>query len=24
VVSPTCSGIEQKTWEFSHIFGEFR
>ncbi len=23
-VSPTCSGIEQKTWEFSHIFAAFR
>jgi hypothetical protein len=22
-VSPTCSGIAQKTWEFSHIFARF-
>jgi hypothetical protein len=24
VVSPTCSGIEQKEWDFSHIFAAFR
>ena len=24
VVSPTCSGIQQKSWDFSHIFAAFQ